>query len=177
MMNWRQRLKGGGSLPPRPVLKQVMASWIGGLLAIAAVAGLTEWTATPWLMAPFGATAVIVFALPDSPLAQPRNVVGGHVLSALIGLLALKLVGPHWWSMAAAVASSIALMQLTRTLHPPAGANPLVVLLAGADWGFLFSPVLIGALVIVVVALATNNLMAGRRYPLYWGIPNWRAGS
>ena len=70
-----------------------------------------------------------------------------------------------------------AVMQLTRTLHPPAGANPLVVLLGGADWGFVFSPVLIGALVIVAVALATNNSMAGRRYPLYWGVPNWRAGS
>ncbi|MBR9971736.1 HPP family protein [Magnetospirillum sulfuroxidans] len=177
MMRGLQRLKGGGTLPPRPLLKQVLAAWFGGLLAIAAMGGLTEWTATPWLMAPFGATAVIVFGLPDSPLAQPRNVIFGHLLSTVIGLVALKLAGPHWWSMAMAVATAIAVMQVSRTVHPPAGANPLVVMLGGADWGFLVSPVLIGTLVMVAVALASNNVLAGRRYPLYWGLPNWRAGS
>ena len=176
-MAWWQRIKGGAPLPPRPKTRQIAASWLGGMMAIAIVAGLGEWTGIVWLMAPFGASAVILFALPDSPLAQPRNVVVGHFLSALVGLVFLKLAGPHWWSMAAAVASAIALMQISRTLHPPAGANPLVVMAAGAGWGFLFSPVLIGAVAMVGVALLCNNVVAGRPYPLYWGVPNWRAGS
>lgn len=176
-MAWWQRLKGGAPLPPRAGLVQVGASWLGGLTAIAVIAGLGQWTGHPWLMAPFGASAVIVFGLPEAPLAQPRNVIGGHVLSALVGLVFAHWLGVSWWSMALAVATAIALMQLTRTVHPPAGANPLVVMMGAAPWSFLLSPVLLGAVTMVLIALVCNNVLAGRRYPLYWGLPNWRAGS
>ena len=161
-------LRARGAPPPRPALSHVAASWIGAATAIAAVALLGDATATPWLMAPFGASAVIVFGLPDSPLAQPRAVIGGHLLSALVGLVCLSLFPVAWWSLALAVASAVGLMQLTRTTHPPAGANPLVVMLGGVGWDFLATPVLAGALVIVAVAVACNNLTPGRRYPLYW---------
>ena len=143
-------------------------SWAGAAVAIGLIGALSASTATPWLMAPFGATAVLVFGLPDSPLAQPRNVIGGHVLTTLVGLIFLSLLGPQWWSMALAVATAIAVMQLTRMVHPPAGANPLLVMLSGASWSFLATPVLIGSVAIVLAALLCNNLAPDRRYPVYW---------
>ncbi|HLO76347.1 MAG TPA: HPP family protein [Magnetospirillum sp.] len=161
-------LRSRGAPPPRPSLAHAAASWLGAATAIAAVAWLGEATGMPWLMAPFGASAVIVFGLPDSPLAQPRAVIGGHLISAAVGLIFLSLFPVAWWSLALAVASAVVLMQLTRTTHPPAGANPLVVMLTGAGWSFLATPVLAGAVMIVVVALACNNLAPGRRYPLWW---------
>lgn len=168
MSSLARLLRSRGAPPPRPSLSHAAASWCGTALAIGAVALLGETTATPWLMAPFGASAVIVFGLPDSPLAQPRAVIGGHVLSALVGLVCLSLFPVAWWSLALAVASAVVLMQVTRTTHPPAGANPLVVMLGGVGWSFLATPVLAGAVAIVAVALACNNLAPGRKYPLYW---------
>ncbi|MDD9271688.1 HPP family protein [Paenibacillus sp. GCM10023248] len=118
-------------------------------------------------MAPFGASCVIAFALPHSPLAQPRSLIGGHVLSTLVGLLALAAFGVHAWSLALAVGAAITLMQLTRTLHPPAGADPLLVMLSGASWGFLLTPVLLGAALLVLVALLYHRA-TGTRYPNAW---------
>lgn len=120
------------------------------------------------LMAPFGASCVLAFGLPDSPLSQPRNIVGGHVVASLVGLLVLHQLGDGPLMMALAVACAIAAMQLTRTLHAPAGANPLAVMLAQANWDFLLFPVAIGATVIVLVALVINNLAPARQYPRYW---------
>ncbi|QKS48933.1 HPP family protein (plasmid) [Paenibacillus cellulosilyticus] len=111
------------------------------------------------LMAPFGASCVIVFALPDSPLARPRNVIGGHAISALTGLIVYHAFGNHMWTLAIAVALSVYLMQLTGTLHPPAGADPIVVILAGAGWSFLFTPVLAGAVILVGLAAVYRQLL------------------
>ncbi|GIZ16513.1 hypothetical protein RCZ15_24140 [Capnocytophaga catalasegens] len=83
-------------------------------------------------MAPFGATCVLAFGVPNSPLAQPRNIIGGHLISTLIELLCLYLPGNQWYSLALGVGLSIGIMQLTKTTHPPAGADPIVVIL-GAE--------------------------------------------
>ncbi len=80
-------------------------------------------------MAPFGATCVLLYAVSPSPLAQPHNVILGHFISAFIGLLFLKLFGINTISIALSVGCAIAVMQLLRCVHPPAGANPLVILL------------------------------------------------
>jgi CBS-domain-containing membrane protein len=162
------KLKGGGMAPPRPRLRHMAWSWAGAATAIGLTGALSSATATPWLMAPFGATAVLVFGLPDSPLAQPRNVIGGHLLTSLVGLVFLTALGPQWWSMALAVATAIAAMQMTRMVHPPAGANPLLIMATGASWSFLATPVLTGSVAIVLVALLCNNLAPERRYPMYW---------
>ncbi|MCK9858963.1 HPP family protein [Paenibacillus sp. ATY16] len=127
---------------------------IGAFAAVLLLFLFEHATGLALLMAPFGASCVIVFALPDSPLAKPRNVVGGHVISTITGLAFLHVFGQHAWTMAAAVALSIVLMQVTKTLHPPAGADPLVVILAGAGWSFLLTPVLAGALLLVGISAA-----------------------
>jgi CBS-domain-containing membrane protein len=154
--------------PARPGNRFILYTMLGALLAIGVLGWLTGISGQPWLMAPFGASCVLVFGVPDSPLAQPRNVIGGHVLSTLVGLLVLQIIGGGWIAGAIAVALAIGVMQWTRTLHAPAGANPLVVLVTQPGWSFLLMPVLIGAGVIVAVALLTNNLRQRGSYPRYW---------
>lgn len=111
-----------------------------------------------WLMAPFGATVVLVFGVPKSPLAQPKNVIVGHLLTAFIGVLFVEYVGVAPWSLAIATGLAVTIMLLTNTTHPPAGANPMVIMLSGQSWAFLFNPVLIGACVIMGLGLVLNKL-------------------
>lgn len=154
--------------PPRAPIRHIAWSWLGGLLAIGLIALLARASALPVLMAPIGASAVLAFGVPDSPLAQPRNIVVGHVISAFVGLAVLTLLGDAWWAMGLGVATAIAAMQLTGTVHPPAGANPLLVMVTGAGWDFLFAPVMAGAAMLALVAVIFNRLAAGRQYPVYW---------
>jgi CBS-domain-containing membrane protein len=115
----------------------------------------------------FGSTAVMVFTFPEIHFAQPRSVIGGHFICTAVGLAALALLGPSWWSLATAAAVSTALMMLTRTMHPPAGSNPIIVFLAAPKWGFLFFPTLAGALVLVAVAVLYHRACR-RPYPTCW---------
>jgi CBS-domain-containing membrane protein len=154
--------------PPAPPLAYIAISMLGAAVAIGSIAGLSLWSGTPWLMAPFGATCVLAFGLPDSPLAQPRNIIGGHLLATAVGLAVLHTLGDGWLASALAVGLALGLMQWTRTVHAPAGANPLLVLATKPALGFLISPVLLGALVIVACALAVNNARQRGSYPKYW---------
>jgi CBS-domain-containing membrane protein len=139
----------------------------GGFIAIYCCMAIGGWTEVSLLMAPFGASCVLAFALPDSPLAQPRSIVGGHALSTVIGLALLHTAGLHAWSAALGVALAIVCMQLTRTLHPPAGADPLLVMLSGAGWSFLWTPALLGSALIVGAAYGFHRVCR-RRYPQRW---------
>ncbi len=154
--------------PARLPLTVIAMAWLGGFLATAAFAGAGEAAQLPLVLGSFGASCLLVFAYPASPFSQPRNVVGGHFVASLVGLVVMALLGVHWWSMAIGVGTAIALMLLLRVPHPPAGSNPLIVMLAAAKWSFLITPTLIGALILVLVALFFNNLGKDRRYPLYW---------
>lgn len=138
---------------------------LGSLVALSALSALGSLGDLSLLMAPFGASCVILFALPDSPLAQARNVIGGHVVSTLTGLIMLHVFGNHAWTLAVAAALSVCFMQLTRTLHPPAGADPIVVLLSGAGWSFLATPVLAGSIVLVGLGAIYRQLLRPRVRP------------
>ena len=169
MIAFLKKLKGDGAqLPPQPNNKSVALAWLGGVLAIAAVAALTDFLSVALVLGSFGASCVLVFGYPDAPFSQPRNVVAGHVISSLVGLIFLAVFGPHWWAVALAVGTAIALMMLTRTVHPPAGSNPVIVFLTQPAWGFLLFPTLVGALVVVAVALVYNNATRDAKYPKYW---------
>lgn len=133
-------------------------------MAIAVLAEATAITDLPLIIAPFGASCALVFGAPASQLAQPFNVIGGHLISAALGLLAASLVASPPLAMAIGVGLAIAGMLLTNTLHPPAGANPIVVVLASAPVTFLLAPVLAGALAIVVLGAIYHRLLTGHRY-------------
>lgn len=163
--NWRNAAE---ARPPRLPAKSIALAWLGGFLATAAFAGAGEAAQLPMVLGSFGASCLLVFAYPASPFSQPRNVVGGHFVATLTGLAVMALFGVHWWSMALGVGTAIALMLLLRVPHPPAGSNPLIVMLGAAEWSFLITPTLAGSLILVAVALFYNNWGGGRRYPLYW---------
>ncbi|MEN3292210.1 MAG: hypothetical protein V7642_1463 [Burkholderiales bacterium] len=162
------KIRGGAACPPRATLRHIVLSSVGGFIGIAAVAYLASASHSPLLLGSFGATCLLMFGFPDNPFSQPRNVIAGHFLSSLVGLAFLALLGTHWWSLALAAGTAISLMQLTRTVHPPAGSNPLIIMLSMPKWDFLLFPTLTGAVILVVVAVLFNNLMKGRAYPRYW---------
>ena len=103
-----------------------------------------------WLMAPFGATAVLVFGVPQSPLAMPKNVIGGHMLTAMIGVVFSYYSADSAIMIGLAVGIAITLMMITKTIHPAAGANPILIIESSQSWDFLIMPVLAGTVFIVV---------------------------
>ncbi|MBP2233013.1 CBS-domain-containing membrane protein [Azospirillum agricola] len=162
------KMKGSEKAPARPHYREVLWSWAGGSAGIGAISVLSVMAKLPLLIAPFGATCVLIFAATDSHLAQPRSVVGGYLVSALVGVLALALLGSAPWVVALSVGTAIAMMQVTRTLHAPAGAMPLLALTPGADATMLLPSALAGAAVLVGIGLLVNNLRSDRAYPRYW---------
>lgn len=155
-------------VPARPGVGVSLVAWAGALIAIGALGFLAEATHAPLMLASFGASCVLLFGYPDSHFSQPRNTLGGHLIAAVIGLAAVALLGDHWSAMAIAVATAIALMKLTRTVHPPAGSTAIIAVHLHPDLSFLVLPVLSGAALLVVLAALYNNVIEHRRYPLYW---------
>lgn len=148
-----------------PALREALVAGVGGTLAIATLALCGSAVHTLLIVAPFGASCVLLFAVPASPLAQPRNVIGGHLLSTVLGLVAVALLGPSPTAMAVGVGLAIAAMRLTGTLHPPAGADPIVVALTNAPWWFFAAPVTAGATILVLCAMLYHRYISRSNYP------------
>lgn len=133
---------------------------VGAFLAIGLLA-LVDSTLSnvALLMAPFGASVVLVFGVPDSPLAQPKNVILGHFITAFVGVLFAQWFGASPVMLALATGVAVSAMLMTKTTHPPAGANPLLIMLSGQSWDFLVAPVLLGALFIVLSGKAMQYIL------------------
>jgi CBS-domain-containing membrane protein len=154
---------------------QVLWSWIGAFTGIALVSVITsfalEGTGMTLIIGSFGASAVLIYGAVDSPLAQPRNLLGGHIFSALVGVIAFQLFSEQIWMAAPmAVATAIAIMQFTDTLHPPGGATALIAVIGGEQihhlgYIYVFFPVATGAVLMLFVALLVNHIAPGRTYP------------
>jgi len=177
-MNFLRKMKGTTQSPPAVGSIEIIWSWIGSFLGIAAVSlihyKILDHNDMLMLIGSFGASAVLIYGAIRSPLAQPRNLIGGHVISAIVGVTAFQLLsGQPWLAAAIAVSTSIALMHLTKTLHPPGGATALIAVI-GSDTihalGYLYVliPVALGAGVMLLIALVVNNIPKARRYPEFW---------
>jgi CBS-domain-containing membrane protein len=153
-----------------PSLSLKFAVWgtVSGILSILAILFVTRIAGHPLLIGSFGASAVLLFGDCDSPLAQPRNLVGGHLVSASVAVAMVALFGSGPLTMAAAVGLAIFVMYFTRTIHPPGGATALIGVQGHAGAGFLLFPILTGVLILLAVALFTNNIVNHRQYPKYW---------
>ena len=112
-----------------------------------------------WLIPPFGASMVLVMAVHESPLAKPKNLILGHILSALSGVIIFYLLGNTFISLGLGVALAVFVMMITNTVHPPAGANPIIVILTSQSIIFVFLPVAVGAIIIVAFAYLYNKLL------------------
>lgn len=119
--SYLMKMKGGGEKGPLKVnINDIITGFMGGAITIFILGLLTRFTYTPLLIASFGASCVLAFGLWNSPLSQPRNIIGGHFISTLIGLIIYHLFGNEPWSLALGVGLAIGLMMLTKTTHPPA---------------------------------------------------------
>ena len=173
-----QKMRGTTQSPPRVSSAEILWSWVGACLGIGIVGYLNsryfEKGDLVLIIGSFGASAVLIYGAVKSPLAQPRNLLGGHLISALVGVLSYKLFCPHLWlASSIAVATSIALMHLTKTLHPPGGATALIAVIGGpkiTNLGFLYAliPVGAGIAIMLIVALIVNNIPQQRKYPEFW---------
>jgi CBS-domain-containing membrane protein len=179
LMAYVRKMRGAtrGS-PPRVSNQEVFWSWTGAFLGVGLVGWLNQaffaQTDLTLTIGSLGASAVLVYGAMRSPLAQPRNLLGGHVISALVGVTSWKLFSADpWLAQAMAVATAIALMHLSKTLHPPGGATALIAVIGSEEihamgYFYVLIPATLGPLVLLVVALIVNNLPASRRYPENW---------
>ena len=177
-MEYIDKMRGTTKSPPSVSLFEIVWSWIGAFLGIAPVAIMNyhtfEGTDLVMIIGSFGASAVLIYGAIRSPLAQPRNLIGGHVISAIIGVTTYNLLSSQLWLAACiAVATAIAVMHATKTLHPPGGATALIAVIGSEKihhLGYLYAiiPAGVGAVMMLIVALLINNIPKSRRYPEFW---------
>ena len=141
-------------------MKNNMISAFGAFLCISALAYINSFDENNlWLIPPFGASMVLVMAVNESPLAHPKNVIFGHLLSAFAGVFVYSIFGNSFLSVGLGVGLAIFLMTTTKTVHPPAGANPIIAILGAKGLGFIIMPVAVGASFIVIFAIIYNKLL------------------
>lgn len=183
MEHYFKKFRGvdGQTPPPRRPWSEIGWSWLGAFSGIYAVywlnafLGIAE-SESLYLVGSFGASAVLIYGAPTADFSQPRSFIGGHLISAFFGVLVFQLCPANTaLAGALAVSTAIAGMHVTRTLHPPGGATALIAVIGGHSihelgFGYLFAPVLVGALIMLAVALIVNNFSssAQRNYPRYW---------
>ena len=178
MKAYFEKMKGSTQSPPRVGISEILWSWLGAFLGIGFIAyvnaNIFEKRALLMIIGSFGASAVLIYGAIKSPLAQPRNLIGGHILSAVVGVASYQLFHVHLWlASAVAVATAIAVMHATKTLHPPGGATALIAVIGGEkihSLGYLYAlmPAGGGALIMLVIALLVNNIPKNRKYPEFW---------
>ena len=178
MNDFLKKMAGNGKSPPRARWDEILWAWTGSCLAMAMLVVLDRWstgsTGFPLIIGSMGASTVLAFGAIRSPLAQPRNLVGGHVVSAIVGVTCCQLLpDAHMAASCLAVATAIALMHITKTLHPPGGATALIAVTGGEEirrlgYMYVLFPCLTATLLMLAVALVVNNIPRNRRYPQFW---------
>ena len=146
----------------------LIAGAAGGAIAIGLMELLSARAAFPLMFVPFATSIVLVMGSPDAEPAQPRALIGGHLISVLVGLAVLKLTGPQAWAAAAAVGLAILAMYVTSTFHPPAGINPLLVVSGNLPSTFLLAPVLAGALLLTAFCYFWHRTVRRQSWPHRW---------
>lgn len=147
--------------------KAALMTAIGIFAGIGGLGLLAHLTDLPWIMAPFGSSAVLIYYATNSPLAQPRNLIGSHIIAAIVAITCVNLMGSTWYCMALSVMITTLLLAMTDTVHPPAGATALFIALEGIDYySFVFMPVITGVLILFLTAWLSSKIFPDLRpYP------------
>jgi CBS domain-containing membrane protein len=172
------KMKTKQKRPPAKPISKILWSAVGSFLGIYLIAVFGKLFSTDFvfLLGSFGASAVLVYGAPEAPFSQPRNLIGGHILSAFCGVICVKIFGflPFEILCAVSVALSVFVMHFTATMHPPGGATALIYVM-GSDlytigWLYPIAPIGVGAFLMLIVALLVNNISSNekRHYPVYW---------
>ncbi len=181
MKRYFLRMQASGRCPSRKPISKIIWSWLGSFFGIYLVGTLGQYlelvsVESLFLIGSFGASAVLVYGAPLAEFSQPRNLVGGHIVSAVVGVTVFMLFAESSiMACSISVSLSIVAMHFTRTLHPPGGATALIGVIGGErihSLGYIYvlCPVLVAALIMLFVALLVNNLSTNpkRHYPVYW---------
>ena len=121
-----------------------------------------------WLVASFGSTAVVVFGYPSNEFAQPKNIFFGHLLTTFVGIIFVTFFEVSFISIGLAAGIAIMLMIAFKVTHPPAGGNPIAVMIGGVSFPFLVFPIMAGAITIIIGGIIYNSLILKRKYPISW---------
>ena len=148
-------------------LKQSLLAGLFSIITIGALTGLTYKTDLGvFLLASFGSSMVLLFGYPDSPFAQPKNVFFGHLITTIVGLIVLHFIPlPLYLIIPIAVGLGVGLMILLNITHPPAGGNPIIVIIGGVSIEYLISPVITGSVIIIIFAIVLNRFILKKSYP------------
>tara|TARA_Y100001958_G_C21118737_1_gene463494 strand:- start:153 stop:620 length:468 start_codon:yes stop_codon:yes gene_type:complete len=149
------------------LLKQSIIAGLFSFLTISSLTLLTyKTTYGLFLLASFGSTMVLLYGYPESPFAQPKNIILGHFLTSLIGFIFLNLIPlPIFLNIPLAVGFGVLLMILFKVTHPPAGGNPIIVIIGSVSYDFLLMPVFLGSIIVVVFGVVINKFILKREYP------------
>jgi len=148
---------------PKP--KSLILAWLCCAATLGLVLTILQLEQVPWLLASLGGSCVIVFGMPESKMAQPRSLLGGHIAGSLVGLAAAPLIGDGPLAMALATATALMLMMITDSIHSPAGADPMIVMAGHASASFLVAPLGVGLTIIFVAAVIYHRAILRRPYP------------
>ena len=120
-----------------------------------------------FLMTSFGSSMVLLYGFPENPFAQPKNIFFGHLLTAFIGVLFLNYIAlPLFINIALAVGVGIFFMMIFNIVHPPAGANPIIVIIGGVSYEYLINPIIFGSLIVLFFGIVLNKFILKKNYPL-----------
>ena len=150
--------------------KLIIQSTLAGIFSIITIGVLTVLTYKTtygiFLIASFGSTMVLLYGYPESPFAQPKNIILGHFLTALIGIIFLNFVPlPIFLNIPLAVGFGVMFMILFKVTHPPAGGNPIIVIIGSVSFDYLLTPVLIGSIIVVMFGVIINKFLFKKEYP------------
>ena len=148
-------------------IKQSLLAGLFSLITIGILTYLTYRTEFGiFLLASFGSSMVLLYGYPESPFAQPKNVFFGHLVTAIIGLIFLHFVPlPIFITIPLAVGFGVGLMILLNVTHPPAGGNPIIVIIGSVSLDYLLSPVILGSIIIIISAIIINRFILKKSYP------------
>ena len=120
-----------------------------------------------FLIASFGSTMVLLYGYPESPFAQPKNIFFGHLITSLTGLFVLYFIHlPLYINLPIAVGAGVALMILLNITHPPAGGNPIIVIMGSVSWEYLINPIISGTIIVLIFGVVLNRFILKKKYPL-----------
>ena len=146
-------------------------AFIAGIFSIITIGCLTLLTYKTefglFLVASFGSTMVLLFGYPESPFAQPKNIFFGHLLTSVVGVIFVNIVPlPIYIMIPFAVGFGVFLMILTGVTHPPAGGNPIIVIIGSASFSYIINPIIIGSVIVLVFGIVLNRLILKKEYPI-----------
>ena len=152
----------------KSVLQKALIAGFFSALTIGVLTVLTyKSTLGYFIAASFGSSMVLLFGFPESPFAQPKNVFFGHFITALVGVIFVNYIPlPIYINISFAVGAGVFLMILLDVVHPPAGGNPIIVIIGSASYDYLISPIMFGCIIILLLAIIINKFILQKNYPL-----------